>query len=116
MKPMIDHKDRERFDEDEPRETPKLDALMQEPERWADTPFRRGLTEEQAALYTERRDVLAQTLYEFVHGPGTWATVDDFKDEETDLRAFYTSDADEVLHLLPHLLPLPARTDLPFPG
>ncbi len=62
--------------------------------------------------YNAHRDRLAQTLYEFVYGPGTWANVDESKDDETDLRAFYTADAEETLSHLPHLLPFDSRLDM----
>jgi hypothetical protein len=50
--------------------------------------------------YIERRDKL---LFEFYHGEDTtWESQADTEGES--FRGNYTADADEVLHLLPHLV------------
>ncbi len=60
------------------------------------------------------RERLAQTLYEFVYGPGSWEDVDTTPGEDGALsvRDFYLADADETLAHLPHLAPYPERHDL----
>lgn len=62
--------------------------------------------------YMERRDRLAKLLFEFYHGEGTWEDATRFVGPEA--VGNYNADADETLHLLPHLLPGPVTDLLPL--
>ena len=58
--------------------------------------------------FEEKREALAKSLFELVHGEGTWETVA----TEGDYRFNYKLDAEEVLVMQPHLLSASERVRL----
>ena len=62
--------------------------------------------------YIERRDRLAKLLFEFYHGDGTWENRAELVGPEAE--GNYTADADEVLHLHPHLVSMDIADAMPI--
>jgi hypothetical protein len=68
---------------------------------------------------SDRRERLAENLYDLVYGPGQWAALEHEDPDDkyvADMRENYRADAWDIMLANPHLLDLEMRTNLAHLG